>query len=365
MSEVGRVGLVIGATLDNSYYKTLARSSQSVSQLGSALKEVEKRRLAAKRVLELKTELTALTKKQKNSANGQYTRELSALTTRYVSAQKSAQRYGLSLNKLKAQHAQLGRVAAKTKGRMGLLDRHQGARAGLRGSFRSLLGGAGAAYGVGRFVEAGVSVDKQLLDLRTVLNAEDKQNASVLALAHAREFSRNSAASVSEILNTNYALSSAGLSAEAARFASEISSKVATVTKGDAASVAVVVGDVYNNFKKSLKGSTDEQLTRIGGLLTATQWKFSIANFHQLGEGMKMATAAAVGMKVPLDVTVAAVGQLHNAQLKGSLAGTAFNAILRQMNRASEELGFQIVRDEDGMLDFVETLRGLKRQRYR
>ncbi len=71
MSEVGRLGLVIGATLDNTYYKTLARSSQSVEQLGSALKEIEKRFLAAK-LMESKTELSALTKKQKDSAVGHF-----------------------------------------------------------------------------------------------------------------------------------------------------------------------------------------------------------------------------------------------------------------------------------------------------
>ena len=48
MSEVGRLGLVIGATLDNTYYKTLARSSQSVEQLGSVLKEIEKALLSSK-----------------------------------------------------------------------------------------------------------------------------------------------------------------------------------------------------------------------------------------------------------------------------------------------------------------------------
>ncbi len=219
MSEVGRVGLVIGATLDNSYYKTLARSSQSMRQLGTAMKEIEKRSQVAK-LMELKTELPLLTKKQKTGANEQYSAELTKLTMGYQKVQFKAQHYGLSLSKLKTQHQDLGRVAEKTKRRMGGGMRHRAPKA--------------------------------------------------------------------------------------------------SPTSGYPAS--------------------------------------------GLGEGMKMAGAEAAGMKVPLDIIVTTIKQLHNAGLKSSISGTAFNAMLRQMNRASEELGFQIVRDKESMLDFVSTLQGLKEQ---
>ena len=46
--------------------------------------------------------------------------------------------------------------------------------------------------------------------------------------------------------------------------------------------------------------------------------------------------------------------------LKGSQAGTGLNALLRQLPKAADDIGFEIVRDEDGVLDTIATLENLK-----
>jgi hypothetical protein len=50
---------------------------------------------------------------------------------------------------------------------------------------------------------------------------------------------------------------------------------------------------------------------------------------------------------------VAVLGELHNAGIRGSMAGTAFNATMRQALNVQDELGIKIERSADGTYDFA------------
>ena len=229
-------------------------------------------------------------------------------------------------------------------------------RAELRGRGLGMLG---EVYSAGRIFEESFGIEEQTIRLKTVINAEDgdAEAATKRAVRHVREVARRTLASESELLEIQYELNSAGLSESAARAGSEVTSKVATVTKGDVGQVAKITGTVFNNLGESIEGANVQEKTgRIGDVLTKTQFKFAISDFGQLGEGLTEGAASAKANRLPLEQFAASVGVLNTAGMTGSRAGTALSAVLRQMNKASAELGFSIVRTADGSLDLVATL---------
>ena len=232
----------------------------------------------------------------------------------------------------------------------------------LRGMRHLAVGAVGAAYGVGRLLRRGMEREEQQLYLRTVINAEDgdKDAAVGRAVAGAREQARRSLATETEILDVEYALNSAGLGERAARAGTEVVHRLAKVTRGESGLVGEVVGGVYKNMGKALAGTDAEKLSRIADVLGKAQFKFAFRDFGQLGESFKEAAPGALGARLAFEDVTAAVGVLNNAQLTGGRAGTALNAVLRNLSKAARELGTEVVRDAEGGLDLVATLGQIK-----
>lgn len=247
----------------------------------------------------------------------------------------------------------LGSTARRATDDVGRLQRKQQDLAASRQKVvRGLAVAATAAYSIGRMFEKSMDQEEQIIRLRTVINAEDADAAVGRSVAHARETARKSLASESELLQIQYELNSAGLDEKAAQAGSNVVAQVAKVTSGEAGQVAKVMATVRNNM--------GGEMARIGDVLTQTQFKFAISDFGQLGEGMAEAAAGAVAAKLPLEQTAAAVGALNTAGLTGSRAGTALNALLRQLGKAGDDLGFAMVRGADGSLDLGATLQALE-----
>ena len=94
-------------------------------------------------------------------------------------------------------------------------------------------------------------------------------------------------------------------------------------------------------------------------MLTAAQQKYQLKDFNQLGQGVAKAGATIKTFEVDLNQSINAIGVFNDAGMAGSEAGTGFNAVMRNMSRASEEFGFQIVRNADGAMDLAKTINGL------
>lgn len=208
-------------------------------------------------------------------------------------------------------------------------------------------------------IVAAMDLESAEVRLGTVLNTDDLERDLGAARKQALAFSRDNMASATEVLDIQYALNSAGLDASTARLGSELVSKVATITGGAAEGVGEVVATVFNNLGGSLEGEASEKLERIGELLTKTQFKFQIRDFGQLGESMKMAAPALSMFNVELDQGLTLIGALNSAGMQGSQAGTSLSATFRQLSKASDEFGFDLVRNKDGQLDFIATLESL------
>ncbi len=355
------VSIIIGATLGKKYFSTFDSAEQKVSKLGAALEKNNRKMETTKSVIKYRNQLSSLRAKQ--TSLGRSSKRLDAgiaeVEKRYKSAKSAAKGYGFEIISIGKTQDKLMRQNKRILRQEKAIDGRRRA-ASKMGSLRGqMLGAVGAVWGLGKMVGGASKLAEAKIRLSTVINAKDTEAAVEKASKHASSYARNSLASEIEILDIQYALNSAGLDSLAAMIGSEVTAKVAKVTNGQAEAVGEIIGGIYNNFGKSLDGSTKDKLQKIGDILTKTQLKYQIRDFGQLGESFKEGAKAAIKYNVPLDQTAAVLGQLNSSMIMGSSAGTAMNAILRQMGKASEALGFDLVRNSNGQLDMIATLNNL------
>ncbi len=170
---------------------------------------------------------------------------------------------------------------------------------------------------------------------------------------------RLATASADEYSKTTYGMISAGLNVNAAVVATGQSLLLAKGTMGDAADAANLLGVMYNNLGDKSADSAQE-LQRLSDIVAKTQGTFQIANLGQLSEGLKYAIPVAKQFRIETAQLSAVVGQLNTAGLQGSMAGTAFSAMLNKMSEASQKLGFKIAYDPAGGIDVINTLRNIE-----
>jgi TP901 family phage tail tape measure protein len=354
--------VVIGGSLGKSYHKATTNASNQARILGNAFRETNKKLAAANGVIKYKGILGELNQKQAaaGGSNKRLAAGIKVVEKRYREAKKSARSYGIQVGDVINQQKKLERESRKLNSRMKAQNRASAYKGKFNAMRGSVLGSSAALYGIGRLFSDAADYDESGLYLRSVLNSNNKDQDLGKSLKHAREFAKNSLADENEVLEIEYGFNSAGLDAQISRMATETAHKVAKVTRGESSTVSEIIGTTFNNLGDSLSGTATDKLEQIGNILTKTQLKYQIRDFSQLGESMKYGASAAANYKVSLEDTAAVIGQLNSAGLQGSMAGTAFNAVLKGMSKASDQLGFSIVRTKDGQMDMVSTLESLK-----
>ncbi len=356
----------IGGALRNTYLRVMQTAEERQKRLTGALQGTQKQLAAVARAREYERSLAELTRRQ--DAAGGSSEELAADIRRtqagYDRARRAARTLGADVSDLTAEHRRLTHEAARAARQLKAMETRARAGAAFRRQWASTAATAGSVYGVGRLVAGAAEREQEALYLRTAFNpAEGAGDVGVqvgAAVRHIRDQVRHRLlADETELLDISYALHSAGLDAEAAGAGRAIVHKVATVTRGGATQVGQTMATVFNVLGPRAEESAEDAMSRIGGVLTRAQLKFQFADFGQLGEGMNYAINSAAAYRVSLEQTAAALGVLNTGGVVGSRAGTAFNAVLRNLRKASKELGFEIRRDADGMLDLVGTMEAL------
>ena len=366
MDKTLGISVVLGAALGKGYFKTFESVKQKTARLGREWAKTNKKLAATGAVIKYKNLLDQLRAKQVTlgTSSKRLRDGINQVERRYKEAKRAAKGYGIQIGQVRAEHGRLQAALSRTQQQTIAHTRAQNAASSLGAMRGRMLGLLGTAYGASRLTSAAMSREEQGLYLRTVINAQDGDKDAAVARSRraARAFARDTLASEEEVLNIEYALNSAGLDEETARAGGQLTHKLAKVTKGAPAQVGEIFADVFNNLGQSLAGTTDEKMDRIGNVLAKTQFKFAIRDFGQLGEGLKYIAASAASVKLPLEQTASIIGILNNSSLKGSMAGTAFESVLKNLGKAAGELGFEIVRDEKGELDMLATLEQLKQQ---
>lgn len=342
------LGIVIGASVSQSYKSVFQSTDKTIKKIGDSITQTNAKFNASKNVIKYKKTLEELKTKQTQlgGSNKKLSTGIKKVENRYKQAKKEAKAYGIEIGSIVKEHNRLGTSLTKLGNKQKRYNKMAQAKENLGAIKGKFLGFIGGAYAATRTIGSAITQEQATIRLATVVDKKSLEKAKKFA----REYSQNNITNETEMINIQYALNSAGLGNDASMIGSTIVEKVAKVTGGV----------VFNNMSSSIEGNTKEKLQRIGDILTKTQLKFQIRNFGQLGESMAKGAKGAVKYKVALDQTAAVLGQLNTAGVQGSLAGTSFNAMLRQMTRASEDLGFEIIRNANGNMDFVATIENIK-----
>lgn len=216
---------------------------------------------------------------------------------------------------------------------------------------------------VAGILEPVARVEDAMASLRTVITPTmgSIEKSMKAARQAAIAWSKEHADSAETFLRTSYMMASAGLNDVQAIAGTRAALRLATATMGDSIEAANLLATVYNNVGDKT-GDAEAELTRLSDVLAKTQQYFQFASLGTLTESLKYAIPAALGARVGFEELNTVIGMLNNAGLQGSMAGTAFAATMRQMIKASRELGFAIARTSDGGMDFIGTLENIVRK---
>ncbi len=99
----------------------------------------------------------------------------------------------------------------------------------------------------------------------------------------------------------------------------------------DLSTAADIVTDTMSGFQMNA-----ERAGEAADIFAAASSK-SNTNVEQLGEAMKYASSTANAAGMDLQQTAAVLGVLADSGIKGSMAGTTFNAMLRDLKKANED----------------------------
>lgn len=177
----------------------------------------------------------------------------------------------------------------------------------------------------------------------------------------AKQWSRIHSDSAATFLKTSTIIAGAGLNDVQAIEGTRVALTVAKATFGEAGEAAELLGVLYNNMADKTKDVRAE-MTRLGDVVTVTQQLFQIKNLSQLNEGLKYAVPTALQFKTSLEEVSTVLGMLNTSGLAGGQAGTAYAATMRQMIRASDELGFAIGRNKDGGISLIKTVENIRKK---
>jgi TP901 family phage tail tape measure protein len=220
-----------------------------------------------------------------------------------------------------------------------------------------LAGGASAAAGIASVVKPALELETAMAKVSTVITPAmgTVQEAMEKTKKAALDWSNQHTQSAEQFLEASYNMSSAGLDSEQALAGTTAALTLATATLGDAATAGNLLATVYNNMGNK-SGDAGVEMMRLADVLAKTQAVFQIADLSQLNESLKMGAPAAIQYGISVEQLSNAVGSLNTAGLQGGMAGTSFAASMRNMQKASKALKFEIAKTETGGVDFAGTL---------
>lgn len=237
-----------------------------------------------------------------------------------------------------------------------------GNQAAVAGTAFAVLAASGAGL-INGMVQPAVEVQDALAPLEVVTTSTmgSMQKSLEASKNAAIEWSMAHKQAAAQFLDANTTMGSAGLNDIQALAGTQQALALATATKGDDIEAANLLAVVYNNVGDKTKDVTAE-MTRLSDVMSQSQALFQYANLNTMNESLKYAIPSALGAKQGFEELNVVLGQLNNAGLQGSMAGTAYSAFMRQTLKASGQLGFAIAKNADGSFNFIATLEQIQKK---
>lgn len=224
---------------------------------------------------------------------------------------------------------------------------------------------AGAAGRMSRslwqLVDPVVAIDDAVVPLRSVVISTmgDVDLSIQQAVDAGRRWAETNNDTVETFLDAYGRLSAARLVDVDALEATHVAMMLASATMGDQGQAADTLATIYRHLGDTQAPVADEMM-RIADTLTRARQIFRIQDFSELAAGIAPSTLAAREARMEMAELVTVLGQLNTEGFGGGQAGSAVAGILRNLIPASRTLGFEIRRANDGSLDLLATLDGIR-----
>jgi TP901 family phage tail tape measure protein len=278
---------------------------------------------------------------------------LAKAKTDYTDASAAAEKFRAANQHVESSLNQLGAAMKRYESASTALQANEAKRAEYRSK---MLGVLAAGYAIRKTVEKAAEGEEAGLKLKWSLDGGDARHQIGSIIEQTRAIAARTMATAPELFRIQAVLNRESLSADESRIASETIHKVASVTGQDATETAKAIAGIYNTVGLQMVGSTQQKLSHIGDLATAMQQRFAIDDIGSLGAGLAKALPQATMARVSFEQTGAAIGALTRHGLDAGAAGQQMSAVLINMTKASKQLGFQLVHDAKGNLDFEGTI---------
>lgn len=250
-------------------------------------------------------------------------------------------------------------VLDKASGPLGKLDRQ------MRTFNQHAVGGgallAGAAAGAWALQRAmagvlrpAIEMNRALASVRTLdVDSDVLRNLEQSAL----RFSVNYGASANEFVRASYDIQSAigGLQGNELSKFTEASAILAKGTLADTGTITDYIGTLYGIFKNTADKIGKANWVEIAAGQTATAVQMFKTNGAQMAAAFSSIGAAAQAHGIQMAEQMAVLGKLQTT-MSGSEAGTKYQAFLRGIGRAQEELGLQFTDSHNRMLPMPKIL---------
>lgn len=161
----------------------------------------------------------------------------------------------------------------------------------------------------------------------------------------AKNLGRTTQFTAVQVLELQTSFAKLGFTAKEIEGATKATLDLSIVTGTDLASAAEVAGTTLRAF-----GLNARETSRVTDVMTKS-FNSSALDIEKFRESMKLVAPIAKAANIPIETTTALLGQLADAGLSGSIAGTSLKNLLSKLTNPtsalSKELGFAVKNSED------------------
>lgn len=201
-------------------------------------------------------------------------------------------------------------------------------------------------------VQVSANFEKQMSTVRAISGATDEQMIRLEKSARALGASTRYTATQVGTLQEEFGR--LGFSTEEILAATEATLNLATATGSTLAESAEVAGATVRAFQ--LDASETVRVTDV----MALSFSKSALNMERFRESIKLVAPIAKAANIPLETTTALLGQLADAGLSGSIAGTSLKNLLSRLSDENSELSKSLGMSVKNSDDLFEAFRRLK-----
>jgi len=219
--------------------------------------------------------------------------------------------------------------------------------------------------------ELGIAMEDSLKIVNSVVNESNALGGNVsksmsIIQNEAEAWTKTHSDLATDFTKNSYVMVGAGLNVQESIFGTKQALLLAKATQGTVGDSTNLLADSYNNMGKKIFDSqgnvinAQEEMTRLSDVIAKTQGLFKIENLDQLNQGLKYSIPTANAFKISFEQLNSVIGQMNTTGLSGSMAGTSFNAFVTRLDKASKNIGFNIVYNQTGEMDLIQTIGNLK-----